>query len=724
MSLGYARDSLVNLLAHAHDHDDDEGKDDGRSGHYQYGAATPATDSTDDDNGEEFFFFDADGDNDIPATVPVVVSPPPQTPTTQLPASVGSTTSTSSSAATRERANKNQSVVSNASSGEKAVKAVKASSNGLDYGGMYQDSYSSWDYGDYTEYGGYAVTYGGGSNKKKNPFCCFFPSLKKEKAPVEEEGEDSDGSDVSIEQFEDVDTDSKTGQSDSNSTTEMLHTASSQVADDDDDDNHASKIVVSDIDDLAGVSFDTSTVDASKPTPNDPHLLSHQKTDSFSTAQSIPSTWSAPSPPDPKPPPNTKEAPAKPPAVPSPTTTNTDRKSSIVKKKTPVADSAKPLKGILKKTSDVDLTLNSRNVSMNQNSLSLSSSAVIPSRRHLFPTYQPSAEPSLNVDTNDINDKTSTDSFKKPKKHVKFQAMSRVVTVKSSASMSLIEKCQIWWQKPDYDDFKKAARIIAKAMVEGGSEIWLQTSESWNRQKQKQKLDPSKSVGTNTTNRAYLSSLKKYGVKINDSDLSEEEEDSGSNKWWCKFGHSRRGLEHIVSTDEGRQRHKYVVEATHAVLDEQRRQRSQHKIKKDPEKIASISRRHTSWARELAFAAGAADDEAVHSNFCTKAKSRIRHLHDNLKTVGQTMQGDSKGGAGNKSAHFILSANPVITSLILDEHTSHNTRWKKNRNKPNKRNNGMEGLLSTHEYHQRKNITKTASGFGSPEEVMLLRYQL
>ena len=31
--------------------------------------------------------------------------------------------------------------------------------------------------------------------------------------------------------------------------------------------------------------------------------------------------------------------------------------------------------------------------------------------------------------------------------------------------MSFMEKSQVWWQKSDYEDFKKTARIIAKAMV-------------------------------------------------------------------------------------------------------------------------------------------------------------------------------------------------------------------------------------------------------------------
>jgi len=35
--------------------------------------------------------------------------------------------------------------------------------------------------------------------------------------------------------------------------------------------------------------------------------------------------------------------------------------------------------------------------------------------------------------------------------------------------MSYFRKSTNWWQRNDYDDLKKTGRIIAKAMVQGGS---------------------------------------------------------------------------------------------------------------------------------------------------------------------------------------------------------------------------------------------------------------
>ena len=45
--------------------------------------------------------------------------------------------------------------------------------------------------------------------------------------------------------------------------------------------------------------------------------------------------------------------------------------------------------------------------------------------------------------------------------------------------MSLGYRACKWWQKCDYDEFKKAGRIISKAMECGGSEVWLTSSNAW-----------------------------------------------------------------------------------------------------------------------------------------------------------------------------------------------------------------------------------------------------
>ena len=179
-------------------------------------------------------------------------------------------------------------------------------------------------------------------------------------------------------------------------------------------------------------------------------------------------------------------------------------------------------------------------------------------------------------------------------------------------------------------------------MVCGGSEIWLQTSNAWGKQQGKGRHLNDEGNGT-----------KKDG--------EEKGEDVGS-KWWCKFGHSRRGLEHIVSIEEGKQRQRFVNLSVKAVLEEQRRQRLSSK---DPKKLAGVSLQYTSWARDLALAAGAADAEAVESNFNSGAKCRIHHLKRSLSGIGQK-KFDRIQNQNAPSATFVVLANSALTARVLD----------------------------------------------------------
>lgn len=191
-------------------------------------------------------------------------------------------------------------------------------------------------------------------------------------------------------------------------------------------------------------------------------------------------------------------------------------------------------------------------------------------RRSLFPSYEDRSKPKSN-------------------KPVTFAPMARVVTVKSKNDMTDEEKADIWWRRSDYEDFRRTGRIITRAMLEGGSEIWLASNDS-----------------------------------------SSKKSDSGDivsapgDKWWHKFGHSRRGLEHVVSVEEGRQRQGNVKSAIRMVLEEQARQKMYKRV--DPEKLRSVALHHTSWARDLALASGASDADAVESSFAADRRSREFYL--------------------------------------------------------------------------------------------------
>ena len=265
-------------------------------------------------------------------------------------------------------------------------------------------------------------------------------------------------------------------------------------------------------------------------------------------------------------------------------------------------------------------------------------------RRSLFPTYD-------------------TNALKKNDNAVQFAPMARVVTVKSQKDMTGEEKSAIWWQRWDYEDFRKTGRIITKAMLEGGSEIWLASNKSW------QHNGMSKS-GT-LKNAISLSERSAKHVKKNESSSDEETADiieTTGDKWWHKFGHSRRGLEHIASIKEGSDRQANVRHAIRAVLDEQRRQRVY--MRQEQEKLRMISLHNTSWARDLALAAGASDADAVKSNFDEERKSREFYL---LKMA----RSNSTTSRGKHVPAFMQPAMNTFPQTQLDANTSAQLKFRR-----------------------------------------------
>ena len=249
-------------------------------------------------------------------------------------------------------------------------------------------------------------------------------------------------------------------------------------------------------------------------------------------------------------------------------------------------------------------------------------------RRSLFPMYE-----------------TSKPKAKNPN-HVKFSPMARVVTIKSQKEMTAEEKSRIWWQRWDYEDFRKTGRIITRAMLEGGSEIWLASNQSWQHQ----------GASKTATLKNAMTLAEKGSKNSETADIIR----STGDKWWHKFGHSRRGLEHIASIKEGGERQANVRHAIKATLDEQRRQKTY--LREDPEKLRMVSIHNTSWARDLALAAGHSDADAVMSEFNTERKSREFYLLKMARTNSVTSQGK----------HVPAFMKPAMTTFSpkLDAHTS------------------------------------------------------
>jgi hypothetical protein len=286
-------------------------------------------------------------------------------------------------------------------------------------------------------------------------------------------------------------------------------------------------------------------------------------------------------------------------------------------------------------------------------------------------------------------------------KNVRFSPMARVMAIKSRKDMTFLEKSWIWWQKSDYESFKKAGRIIAKAILEGGGEVWLTSSSSFG-------SVPSR-AGANQ--RSFHMTGRDPDLRSHEAGIELSSDDFGD-KWWCKFGHSRRGLEHIASMDEGRQRQQNVRASIRAVLAEQRKQRIQGI--EDAEKLRSTSLRHTTWARDLSLAAGSADAEAVKTEFSRDAKSREFYL---LK------QSRSNSGTGRQVPSFMMPTG--TTSLSLDANTSTQIRMRRNKvapmPQPNTKKEPMNGLTleAVHDHAENQDsLSKKAAGFGTEEADM------
>lgn len=216
-------------------------------------------------------------------------------------------------------------------------------------------------------------------------------------------------------------------------------------------------------------------------------------------------------------------------------------------------------------------------------------------RRTLFPTTY---KPKKTIDV---------------KKTCEFSPYAKMLEIESNLTHE--EKCKVWWQKSDYEEFRKAARIITKAMLQGGSEIWLQTNNR------------SSSLHGVSAVKADSLAERQAAFQRGDANAKKEHEET-RDKWWHTFEHSRRGLEHLASIDEGRQRQHNVIAAKNAVLDEQRRQKMFGKD--DSTKLRAVYIQHSSWARDLSFAAGESDADAVRSKFDKQRKSREYYLHEKL----------------------------------------------------------------------------------------------
>jgi len=217
----------------------------------------------------------------------------------------------------------------------------------------------------------------------------------------------------------------------------------------------------------------------------------------------------------------------------------------------------------------------------------------------------------------------------KKEKCVSFSPYARCLKLEPQ-NLTDEEKGRLWWQKSDYEDSARVRNILSKEILdECGSGVWFRS-----------KCAPSCSPSTTSygvkkfnNNTKDATTTSKDGAMVGSSSsstganaplhLCDHESESKSQefyemqgKWWHEFGHSRRGLEHIVSVSEGQERHLNARSVIRSVLEEQKRQNIfLPKGYFDADKVRSVSLKQTQWARLLARASGESDADALKANF-------------------------------------------------------------------------------------------------------------
>ena len=346
-----------------------------------------------------------------------------------------------------------------------------------------------------------------------------------------------------------------------------------------------------------------------------------------------------------------------------PSSSQSPRRTSLLSELPPTQPAVKPIKGILKhpkasaaRLSQIDLEKHAQQsgeTSINGDSASTTK------RRSLFPQYSPAVSKA--------NSKNLS---------VAFAPMARLVTVKSKNDMTEQEKGSIWWQKTDYDEFRKTGRMITRAMLEGGSEIWLASNDSW--------VLPNQNRSA-TLKSAYHMSDQHRKKEVSRKDAEKEAYEATRDKWWHKFGHSRRGLEHIASIEEGRQRQANVRAAIRAIIEEQRKQKALRGTI-DADKLRSVSIQNTLWARDLAIAAAHSDADAVNSEFDEESrKSREFYLLKFSRSKSSSSAASPTASSSKQSNNVPAFMQPMLTmqkpTSHLDAHTMSQIRYREKQQK-------------------------------------------
>jgi hypothetical protein len=209
----------------------------------------------------------------------------------------------------------------------------------------------------------------------------------------------------------------------------------------------------------------------------------------------------------------------------------------------------------------------------------------------------------------------STYSIKETKKaslRTSFSPYARVLSIESHRDLSDDDKNQIWWQKCDYESFRRTTSIVVRAMLNENGNGWLPpkgdddanakniskpppTQRDHNVSSPKRQL-PSNSLAEEQENLRHVNQRAK----------TEQKDIMQAHSWWNRFGD-------LACFHESRRRQTHAKNSIRVVLDEQSRQRMFNS--RDPTKIRLSYIQSTAWARDWARALATATADEVNRNF-------------------------------------------------------------------------------------------------------------
>mmetsp|Transcript_538 Transcript_538/g.706 ORF Transcript_538/g.706 Transcript_538/m.706 type:complete len:233 (+) Transcript_538:3162-3860(+) len=166
-------------------------------------------------------------------------------------------------------------------------------------------------------------------------------------------------------------------------------------------------------------------------------------------------------------------------------------------------------------------------------------------------------------------------------KRTHFAKAVKMKRIPSRLDLSAKERQNIWWNLQDFSEFQMTNSMITRSEPDAAEEY-----DKW---------------ANLTTKNSGSVTYRKNNAEI---DLKSTANVNGD-KWWCRYGHSRRGLEHMFDTDEWQQRRRFTILVIQAATKENNRQKLSGR--NDPYKLSRLSKVHSRYARDLALRRGLAD---------------------------------------------------------------------------------------------------------------------